>query len=53
MSTRKKHDIVKTYNLIERLKEEKNLLFLEMNNYIHYFKSIVPNQLQSQINSKT
>ena len=52
VSTKERHEIVKTYNLIKRMEEEKNLLLIEMRHYINYFKVVIPSQLRSQINSK-
>ena len=49
VSVQEKYNISTLYNQIRRLKEEESLILVEMTQYLQYFKSTVPAQLQSEI----
>ena len=51
ISTRQKLQIAETYNNLQRLKEEEELIKAEMKQYILTFKDIIPNKLHASIQS--
>ena len=49
MSIQQKLQVADMYNRISRLKEEQKLLFVEMKQFIIYFKETIPNCLKASI----
>ena len=49
MSIQQKLQVADVYNRIGRLKEEQKLLFVEMKQFIVYFKETIPNRLKASI----